>query len=381
MIKLDYLTLAVITSLLTLATTISFTITRIINEYEKGLEMLALSSAIFSFGFFIVFFAPILGVYYIPLNNIAAISSLALLLEGVFRFRVYEREQLRKKLFWLFFIFISILSFLNMENTTIRFIFFDIIASGLLFAIAFFFSYKSPGEEKLLSGMFSLSFIFIASFFLNRWALALRGAFYSEVFYKEYMTFFLFCLVIWLMFFMLITFMILNHRSQLRVTKLASIDYLTGLNNRRSINRKLELMLEETETSEKKYILFLLDINGFKQLNDTYGHIFGDSVLKKMAEKLGSLEEKNDFIGRLGGDEFILIKDNTRLDECVLKIKESIKINIENLFHLKEYKVSLKTSIGYAYLSEYKNIDKLMHAADIKMYEEKTSERELTTVF
>jgi GGDEF domain-containing protein len=87
--------------------------------------------------------------------------------------------------------------------------------------------------------------------------------------------------------------------------RLASVDSLTGLKNRRRIEAALELRMEQG----RAFSVMMFDLNGFKQVNDTYGHMAGDEVLKQFATELRGVFRPSDDIGRWGGDEFIVVLD------------------------------------------------------------------------
>ena len=86
---------------------------------------------------------------------------------------------------------------------------------------------------------------------------------------------------------------------------MASEDPLTGLSNRRKVERHIETRIR----SGKAFSLISLDLNGFKKLNDTYGHLAGDDLLKQFATELRTVFRAHDVIGRVGGDEFMVLVD------------------------------------------------------------------------
>lgn len=87
------------------------------------------------------------------------------------------------------------------------------------------------------------------------------------------------------------------------VERIASQDQLTGLTNRRMIERQLELHTSQS----RPFSVIYIDLNGFKQVNDTAGHLAGDDLLKQFAEELRSAFRNTDLVGRWGGDEFIVL--------------------------------------------------------------------------
>ena len=147
----------------------------------------------------------------------------------------------------------------------------------------------------------------------------------------------------------------------------ANFDNLTGVHNRTHFLLEVNSYIY----SSKKFAILFLDLDGFKNINDTVGHNIGDEVLKTIAQRLKKIITDNDIISRFGGDEFlILINNHNNIEDILDKILSEIKkpIIIDN----KEYKVS--ASIGVSiYPDNSTDINELIKQADIAMYEAKKS--------
>jgi diguanylate cyclase (GGDEF)-like protein len=158
-----------------------------------------------------------------------------------------------------------------------------------------------------------------------------------------------------------------EHKNNLLNTR----DVLTGLYNR-EVLKKIE---SNRRISSKKTIIYMIDVNKFKQINDTYGHDKGDKVLKDVAKLLLDTVRKTDYVVRFGGDEFIIIAD---FDDPINApvIINKIENNLKNYNRLRKFKISL--SIGYEVLKPNSNgeydIYKQLKKADQKMYKEKRKE-------
>lgn len=109
----------------------------------------------------------------------------------------------------------------------------------------------------------------------------------------------------------------------------ATLDFLTGLVNRRSFDRALEDLLKEVREKGYTFTLILMDIDNFKQINDTYGHPVGDMVLKEVSAVLRMYLRANTIIGRLGGEEFGIILPGVSISDGI-KVAERIRGIIEN---------------------------------------------------
>lgn len=381
MIKLDYLTIAVILSLMCLIITIIFTILNSINKIEKGIEMLALSGAISFFGFLSAFFDPIIGNSQIFLGNVGSLTSSLFLLEGILRFKNYKKSSLQMRYFIPALALIILVSFMNKDNITNRFLVHDLIIAGILFAIAFLFLKGTKGNERKISRILSYACGFEGLCFLYRWFLAANGYFKSGAIYYPFMGLFLLITMAWLMIYILSILLVISYRAQLRITQLASTDALTGLPNRRSLNENLQLLIDNLKPGEEEYILFLIDLNGFKKINDNYGHAFGDLILQKMSEKIKTTIRESDLSGRLGGDEFIVVL-KLHKNSDIVPMMERLRSYIEKPMLVDSYHVELKISIGYSLLTDKNiNLDDLMNKADMMMYDEKTHDREMTIVY
>ena len=158
--------------------------------------------------------------------------------------------------------------------------------------------------------------------------------------------------------------------------KLSHTDELTKLANRKLINLTLESDLTTYGKNNKKICLALLDIDYFKNINDKYGHSVGDNILKSFSHFLTSLINKKDFIGRWGGEEFIIIirdKELEQAKECLEYIREKIS---KHTFTYNELKINLTASIGVCEFDPNKHdSNSLFNMVDNKMYQSKKQGR------
>src|SRR3989304_3437913 len=142
---------------------------------------------------------------------------------------------------------------------------------------------------------------------------------------------------------------LLNENRRLR--QLCDRDFLTGLFNRRKLIEDLERYSELNKRYKIKFSLLMLDIDKFKEINDTRGHKIGDKVLKEVAYILQKNIRKIDKCYRLGGDEFIIIFSHHKTEIFIRRIKELLK------------ELNLSVSIGYCDISKHclEIVDKLMY--------------------
>lgn len=158
-----------------------------------------------------------------------------------------------------------------------------------------------------------------------------------------------------------------------RIEFLAHTDSLTGLPNYYSFMKSAHEMVDEAKQTNKKFALFLLDLDQFKKINDTLGHNFGDFVLEMLARKLCSIAQDDWLISRMGGDEFTLCMTIKNTREANL-IAEKIHSLIQEPFILQGNEFHLTASIGISVFPyDGDNMKTLMKRADIAMFEAKTS--------
>lgn len=142
-----------------------------------------------------------------------------------------------------------------------------------------------------------------------------------------------------------------NARLHDLVTRQARTDALTGLPNRRALDERLEAEIRNANRFKQPLALIMLDLDGFKAVNDSYGHPIGDRVLQQVANCLRERMRDNDFIARYGGDEFALMLPNTdsatartlaerlqlRMDQCVSLSPEQVQISLDITCGLSVY--------------------------------------------
>lgn len=159
-------------------------------------------------------------------------------------------------------------------------------------------------------------------------------------------------------------------------------DSLTGLPNRYSLYAQLKVMVANANRHDSKFAVLFLDLDHFKNINDTLGHNVGDALLKSVSLKLRLIIRENDVVSRIGGDEFIIVLN----DFTDLRNLESVITKILDLFHSEwmvlNHLLRLSTSIGVAvYPDDSKEINELMKFADIAMYKAKSEGRDQFCLF
>ncbi len=166
---------------------------------------------------------------------------------------------------------------------------------------------------------------------------------------------------------------LLHSRKTLK--KRAQTDYLTGLSNRGYTFRKGQRIIERAIKKQRPASVIIFDIDNFKAINDRYGHHIGDLAIKAAAKRASSWLKKQDLVGRIGGEEFLIVLDNTTLDEA-FTISDRLRNGIAaQSFHFDGIEVEFTISLGVATLSagQPSNLSDLTKQADDALYQAKFS--------
>lgn len=154
--------------------------------------------------------------------------------------------------------------------------------------------------------------------------------------------------------------------------KAVSIDFLTGLNNRKELIRYLSRMFDKSSVLDNNLHIIFIDIDDFKKINDTFGHNFGDKALLSLSKCMKkSAFDKDCFLCRYAGDEFtVVIKEKTlnTVDSFIKTLLDNLEE--ENKFGSLPFKISLSVGV-VGYSEQYKTLDEFIAAADEAMYLEK----------
>ncbi len=161
----------------------------------------------------------------------------------------------------------------------------------------------------------------------------------------------------------------------------SEFDLLTGLHNRFALEKNLEALRDKRLTDAGIRGLIYLDLDEFKQVNDTYGHHFGDLYLREVAARMKRQIRPTDFLARLGGDEFAVVVTGARTRSDVEEIASRLEHCFDQPFDVEEHSLNGSASFGIAYCPEDGvTMENLLKAADAAMYEHKRA-RHHTTAF
>ncbi|MED4903390.1 putative bifunctional diguanylate cyclase/phosphodiesterase [Parageobacillus thermoglucosidasius] len=167
-----------------------------------------------------------------------------------------------------------------------------------------------------------------------------------------------------------------HKRNMEQLTKLALYDPLTNVPNRYLFEKRLESIIRMSKKHNQSFALLFLDLDRFKNINDTLGHHMGDMLLKETAQRLNGMLRKQDTIARFGGDEFVIILPNLKHIREAVYMAENIIESLKRPFNVNHQEVYISTSIGIS-VYPYDGTDKetLIRMADRAMYQAKTNGR------
>lgn len=162
----------------------------------------------------------------------------------------------------------------------------------------------------------------------------------------------------------------------LQVVKSAMTDYLTGAGNRAAMEKTLEREQELSRRNKQPLSVLMIDIDYFKNINDTFGHCAGDKILKKVVNQIEKIARTTDMIFRYGGEEFTLLLNNTTTDGALIIAERIREIIHSTLFEIANETITVTVSIGVTTRLECDDSESLIARADDHLYAAKQAGRD-----
>src|SRR5665213_600660 len=170
--------------------------------------------------------------------------------------------------------------------------------------------------------------------------------------------------------------------SEAKLQQQAFSDALTGLPNRRLLFDRLAQSIAKARRDGSRVAVLYIDLDGFKLVNDSFGHNFGDLLLKRVVERMSSRIRESDTLARLGGDEFAVILNNLKIVGHAEHLAESLLQLLSKPFTIEDQEIHIGASIGIAVFPEHAGTDsELLQFADSAMYSAKRSGKNCLVVY
>ena len=166
-----------------------------------------------------------------------------------------------------------------------------------------------------------------------------------------------------------------RRNAEARITHLARFDELTGLPNRVNFRDEIECLLALPRNGERLSALLFVDLDQFKQVNDTLGHPCGDQLLCAVADRLRAMLRPEDFVARFGGDEFVVFQQNMKSPEEAASLAQRIVDHLSERYQIDNHLVEIGASVGIAMTSPAISADTLLKNADMALYRAKADGR------
>jgi diguanylate cyclase (GGDEF)-like protein len=217
------------------------------------------------------------------------------------------------------------------------------------------FEYENTTGTKIISSRYipEFNWFLIVEKDQNESLTAARQALYRNMMIGLLITVIVFLIIIWI---------IRKYNRQLE--EMASIDELTELYNRRVFTDLLKREVRTAQRYQQSLGLLMIDIDDFKSVNDTYGHLVGDQLLKTVAKKIEAIVRESDLVGRWGGDEFIVMLHNTGEQEAYQTALRLMKEIEETVLETEWGYINATISVGYANAEKEFNWFELIQKAD-----------------
>ncbi|WP_076409565.1 GGDEF domain-containing protein [Shewanella sp. UCD-KL12] len=171
------------------------------------------------------------------------------------------------------------------------------------------------------------------------------------------------------------------HHANEAIAHLANHDPLTGLYNRRAIFKQMEAKLLEQEQEQLQLAVFYIDLEGFREINETYGHLHGDKILKDVASRIKQVTHQQEVVARIGGDEFIILSSfpppsiNMNAQSILINRSKQLLADFKMTIDVEGYSLPISANIGH-YLVENTDMElaSIISHADKNMFESRNKQ-------
>jgi diguanylate cyclase (GGDEF)-like protein/PAS domain S-box-containing protein len=170
-------------------------------------------------------------------------------------------------------------------------------------------------------------------------------------------------------------------RAEEYIYHVAHHDHLTGLPTRTLLRDRLEVAIERARRTQDILAVMMVDLDNFKRVNDSLGHQAGDTVLCEISKRLKACVRKSDTVGRMGGDEFVVLLPDLRSDQDAMEICQKLLTSVAQPIRIGKHEIIVTASIGIGLYPGCDDVDSLFKNADFAMYRVKNSGRNGSQVY
>jgi diguanylate cyclase len=375
----DLTTLTLVLMALALSSTLVLSMIWMINRQMPGVLMwlvsscLMLASVITNLASTLIEFPPGFSAVF---SNSLSLTGAILILEGALRFRGWNSVR-RWQIFLLLIPVFVVLSWINRFDAPARYMVHDTIMLLVSLSTAAALLWKPADMEEFWANLMAATGnLFMALIAGGRaGAAVLSSDSVADGLSSVGTQWYLFAAILFYMSWTFGLSVACYSRSRRDVMQLAREDDLTGLPNRRCLDERLELAIADARRSNEGFAVIMMDVDGFKRVNDELGHRAGDELLVKLAVRLKQALREVDYAGRLGGDEFLAIVRGSAALKGVTTLTDRLHKYLEGPMELRDGHVHVKISMGLAeWLKDGDTIDGMLRAADARMYQQKHSQ-------
>lgn len=342
-----------------------------INRDVPGPGVWTMAAVLSGMGFVAVILRPTLGSLTSPVNNTLLVGAALLQIEGLLRFKRMPQAGGRWGWWAPVMALVVATSVTYADQARMRYLILDPVVALVLLATAVLLLWRTSGHWRALYGVCA-AFVALAGLVLVlRAVLAWQSP--PDTPMQDHP-------VMGPVFLLLLTHnlawicgmsLAVNLSVQERLHQLALNDPLTGLANRRQLDDFAAQALKRAQRRSDHLAVILLDLDGFKRLNDHHGHAAGDGVLREVARRLRQVTRDTDLVARLGGDEFVvLIEADSRAAMLAAAARVRAALDASPLFDGPPTPVGVSMGLAY-YPDDGDNLVALLREADARMYGEK----------
>jgi len=336
-----------------------------VTQGEAGTALLALAATISVFGYLSLCINARFATLSIIISNITTVVTPLLVFEGTAQFKRYTKHfSLRLTSHLLILLLTTLWTLTHLESARARYVVNDLVVVLILIAAIILLLHQNHGAQRTVYILISATFAMMALAFAYRWVFSLAREVEGGLYHNHMSLIILLTLVPWTFGWTYGFVLLINIKAHSELHSTARRDPLTGLYNRLWMREYFETDLRTIG----RLCLVILDIDGFKRINDGMGHLVGDQILVAFAALIASSLESGDHLLRYGGDEFILLL--TKADP--MATIQAITDRLDEPLLIEGQSIALTFSYGWAtYPEDGASFDHLFTVADQRMYQHK----------